>query len=144
MKKTKGITATMTSENTWNVTFSQKVWNNKVLLNSSEENERSNSYDDFWNYMEYQKFYKRWAVHLLIVDWGVQLAEYVYLGTCHVLIMLFTILFVNIHTWFICNKMEKDDEQLLQALQLTELYKEEELDDEKFHQYMYLFLLHYM
>ena len=80
----------------------------------------------------------------VIVDWGVRLAEHVYLCKCmcaHVLIMVFTILFVNIHTWFICNKME-DDEQLLQALQLTELYNEEELDDGKFHQY--LFLLHYM
>ena len=81
----------------------------------------------------------------VIVDRGVRLAEHVHLCTCmcaHVLIMVFTILFVNIHTWFICNEMEKDDEQFLQVLQLTELYNEEELDDGKFQQY--LFLLHYM
>ena len=56
--------------------------------------------------------------------------------------MVFTILFVNIHTWFICNKMEKDDEQLLQALQLTELYNGEEPDDGKSQQY--LFYVYYM
>ena len=31
---------------------SQKVWNNKALLNSNEGNKRNNSYDDFWKYME--------------------------------------------------------------------------------------------